>query len=126
MINAEPGARINAALAPPGLRQGGGRCTLRPVRPEIALRLEIRGRVQGVGFRWSMAEQAQQLGLVGWVRNRRDGSVEAVVAGPPAAVERLLAWARRGPDAAVVDAVDRFETDWPAASLTGFEQRPTA
>ncbi|MEW5864440.1 MAG: acylphosphatase [Pseudomonadota bacterium] len=67
--------------------------------------LLIRGRVQGVGFREAMRREAIARGCTGWVRNRRDGSVEAVVQGDPAAVEAVLAWARRGPPAARVDDV---------------------
>ena len=80
------------------------------------LRLEIRGRVQGVGFRASLAGEARRLGLGGWVRNRRDGSVEATVAGPAAAVQQLLQWARLGPPAARVDSVQSFAGDGPFGS----------
>lgn len=86
------------------------------------IRLEIRGRVQGVGYRWTMAEQAKQHKLRGWVRNRLDGSVEAVVAGAATEVQRLIDWARRGPDAAFVTSVDVFES---TGEFTGFDQRPT-
>jgi acylphosphatase len=65
----------------------------------------IRGRVQGVGYRAWVEHQAHQRRLEGWVRNRRDGSVEAVFAGPEATVSEMIAACRRGPTAARVDAV---------------------
>ena len=84
--------------------------------------LVISGRVQGVGFRYSMSEEAQRLGVTGWVRNRRDGTVEAVIDGAHDAVEGLLAWARRGPRGASVTDVRVTET---AGSFERFEMRPT-
>ena len=88
----------------------------------MAKHLTISGRVQGVGFRYSMAEEAERLGVTGWVRNRRDGTVEAVVDGQAAAVDALLAWARRGPPSARVTDVRMVET---AGSFERFEMRPT-
>lgn len=70
------------------------------------LHLRIAGRVQGVGFRDAMHTEALRHGVRGWVRNRRDGSVEAVVQGKAEAVEAVIAWARRGPPAAHVADVD--------------------
>ena len=64
--------------------------------------LQISGRVQGVGFRYHMRRVANEFGITGWVRNRRDGSVEVMVSGAPDAVEKIVAWARRGPPGAVV------------------------
>jgi acylphosphatase len=69
----------------------------------------IRGWVQGVGFRASCARQAIGLGLTGWVRNQWDGSVEALFEGPAEAVERMVAWCRRGPAAAEVTGVETTE-----------------
>jgi acylphosphatase len=89
---------------------------------EIILRLEIRGLVQGVGYRWSMVEEARRLGIRGWVRNRRDGSVEALLAGPPEAVDQIVGWARKGPRPAGVDAVDVFPGE---GSFDSFDARPT-
>jgi acylphosphatase len=66
----------------------------------------IRGRVQGVGYRAWVEHQAHVRRLDGWVRNRRDGSVEAVFAGPEAVVSDMIAACRRGPSAARVDAID--------------------
>lgn len=89
---------------------------------QIVLRVEIRGRVQGVGYRWSLAEQANLIGVRGWVRNRRYGCVEATLAGTHGDVDRLMAWARRGPDAAAVDSVEVFDAE---GDFTTFEQLPT-
>lgn len=85
--------------------------------------LHIEGRVQGVGFRYWTGGEAHRLGLAGWVRNRRDGSVEAVVHGAPDAVEAMIAACRLGPRAARVDRVVVTETDPP--DQPGFQQLPT-
>ena len=65
----------------------------------------VSGRVQGVGYRDAMCSQAERHGVRGWVRNRRDGTVEAVLQGDTAAVEAVIAWARRGPPASRVTEV---------------------
>jgi acylphosphatase len=84
--------------------------------------LTIFGQVQGVGFRYRFSEQAQHLGITGWVRNRRSGSVEAMIEGTPEAVEALLAWARLGPPAA---RVERVEVSAGEGAFAGFELQPT-
>ena len=65
----------------------------------------IRGRVQGVGYRYFVEREAQSRGLEGWVRNRRDGSVEAVFSGPAEAVTAMIEACRRGPSSARVEAL---------------------
>jgi len=65
----------------------------------------IRGNVQGVGFRYSTGHRARSRNVSGWVRNKADGSVEAVFEGAPEAVEALIAWCHRGPAGARVDDV---------------------
>lgn len=70
------------------------------------LHLVIHGRVQGVFYRDSMRREAQSLSVSGWVRNRSDGTVEAVVQGEPGAVDALVRWAQRGPARAQVERVD--------------------
>jgi len=77
-----------------------------------------------VGYRAAMRERAQALGVTGWVRNRADGSVEALAHGAPAAVEALVAWARRGPPAARVADVQISEA--ADGERAGFELRPSA
>jgi acylphosphatase len=88
----------------------------------VAKHLKISGRVQGVGFRYSMSEEAERLGVTGWVRNRRDGTVEAVVDGAKDALDAILAWARRGPRGASVTDVEVEEIH---GSFERFEMRPT-
>ena len=75
------------------------------------LHLRVRGRVQGVGFRWFVREEARRAGLAGWVRNCADGSVEVAVGGEANAVARLAEALRRGPDRAMVDAVEELPDD---------------
>jgi DNA ligase D-like protein (predicted 3'-phosphoesterase) len=75
-------------------------------RPAAAIRAVVRGRVQGVGFREATVRRALSAGVVGWVRNRADGTVEVHVEGAPEAVARLEAFLRRGPHGADVDAVE--------------------
>ena len=91
------------------------------------LHLSIAGRVQGVGYRESLRAEALSQGVSGWVRNRRDGSVEAVVQGSADAVNALIAWARQGPPAARVTQLDARpasgEFDRP---YVGFERLPSA
>jgi acylphosphatase len=72
----------------------------------IRVRACVRGRVQGVWFRASACERAEELGVVGWVRNRADGAVELEAEGARAAVDALVAWCRRGPAGAKVDALE--------------------
>jgi len=96
------------------------------MEPELeALHFAIRGRVQGVGFRYAMITEASRLGLTGWVRNRRDGTVEAWVQGDESAVERVLAWARRGPRLAQVERLEVAEVE-ADATIAGFDRAPTA
>ena len=88
--------------------------------------LRISGRVQGVGSRYSLLAEAKAHGLAGWVRNRRDGSVEALLQGEAGAVATVVAWARRGPPGAHVERLD--EGAVPAEfdrRYAGFEQLPT-
>jgi acylphosphatase len=73
---------------------------------KTTLHLVIHGRVQGVFFRDSMRREAQNLAVAGWVRNRSDGTVEAVVQGEPAAVDAIVRWAKHGPERAQVERVD--------------------
>lgn len=89
----------------------------------IALRVRIEGRVQGVWFRAWTVQEATRRGLAGWVRNRRDGAVEALFAGPEERVREMVALCWQGPPAARVGAV----TETPASPPDGrgFEQWPT-
>jgi acylphosphatase len=85
--------------------------------------LRISGRVQGVGFRMYMQQRADDLGVTGWVRNRRDGTVESVVQGTPEAVKAIIAWAHKGPPSAVV--TDVKTTDAGPEMFPRFSARPT-
>ena len=90
---------------------------------QVVRRLLIRGVVQGVGFRYSMLAQARLLGITGWVRNRRDGRVEAVVAGDPGQVEAMLAWSHIGPAGS---SVDELVAEPATGEFHDFGLRPTA
>lgn len=92
--------------------------------PRIARHLAITGKVQGVWYRAWTVETARSLGLTGWVRNRTDGSVEAVVEGDESAVDQFLVLAQDGPAAARAAAVEA--EDVPVQSMSDFQKRPTA
>jgi acylphosphatase len=89
--------------------------------PSKAVRVRVKGRVQGVFFRESTRQEASRLGVHGWIRNLPDGSVEGVFQGPPAAVDELVAWCRRGPSAARVE--DLAVEEEPLGERTAFEIR---
>ena len=95
-----------------------------PMSKPITRHLRITGRVQGVGYRWNMAQQARALGVNGWVRNRLDGSVEALACGTAESVQALIDWARRGPELARVNGVEVTEVE-SRELADGFEQRGT-
>lgn len=90
-----------------------------------ARQIRVKGRVQGVGYRYALRDEAERRGITGWVRNRADGSVEALLCGDERSLDALIEWARRGPAAARVTEVseapaeferayERFEI-WPSA-----------
>jgi acylphosphatase len=91
----------------------------------LTRRVVVEGRVQGVGYRDFTRRAAERLGVAGWVRNRRDGAVEALLAGPADAVEALLAELRRGPQGASVLSLRVVEAVETEAPPPGFEVRTT-
>jgi acylphosphatase len=94
------------------------------------IRIVVEGRVQGVGFRAFVAREAARLQLDGWVRNRRDGSVETVAMGPRLIIEEFAALTRRGPSFARVDEFWLEEADetalWENGGANGFIVAPDA
>lgn len=85
-------------------------------------RVRVSGQVQGVFFRDSTRQKAEELGLAGWVRNMPDGQVEALFEGPPEKVEEIVSWCKEGPQRASVENVDAdFES--AGGDLEGFEVR---
>lgn len=83
---------------------------------ERIVRVVVSGRVQGVGFRYFVEREAIRLGIFGWVRNRREGSVEAVFSGTPEQVDAMLAACRKGPPVSKVDRLEIAEAS--AADLS--------
>jgi len=90
---------------------------------KVTKHVVVRGLVQGVGFRFSAVREAERHGITCWVRNRRDGTVEAILQGPRDAVARMLEWIERGPDGARVEGIEVTDTD---GEFSGFGSRPTA
>ena len=88
------------------------------------VQVTVRGDVQGVGYRYTMRMVARAAGVAGWVRTRRDGTVEAEIEGTPAQVEEVLAWMAEGPPGSRVEAAT--VTDATPTGESGFEVRPTA
>ncbi|ERN08324.1 hypothetical protein AMTR_s00156p00090720 [Amborella trichopoda] len=91
--------------------------------PVKTVKVSIKGRVQGVFYRKWTAENAQELGLKGWVRNRRDGSVEALFSGEPSSVEEMEKRCRRGPPASMVTGLNVSPVDEDPGD--GFQLKPT-
>lgn len=81
----------------------------------------VKGRVQGVGFRWATRNEALRLNLVGWVRNLPDGSVESVAQGPQPALETFLEWVKHGPPTSQVDEVRVLRQQEASVPFSGFE-----
>jgi len=90
---------------------------------DIAVRVVIEGRVQGVGFRWWIKEWANARGLDGWVRNRREGTVEALFHGPVDAVRHMVEFCAEGPPNARIRGIREYEDEPP--DDPGFIDRPT-
>jgi len=88
--------------------------------------IRVTGRVQGVGYRDALRREALRLGITGWVRNRSDGSVEALLQGERANLEDLVAWARRGPPLAGVERVEELPAAGAGRAFAGFEIAPSA
>ena len=86
--------------------------------------ITVYGHVQGVGFRWALRAEAERVGVTGWVRNRRDGAVEARVTGSPTAVDEVVAWAHHGPPLSRVERVEVTPVD--AADSSSFKIRASA
>lgn len=89
---------------------------------KITKHVRLYGRVQGVFFRESMHRKAEELGVAGWVRNRRDGSVEAMLHGTPEAVDAVVRWAETGPEMA---RVERVEVNPADGAYPDFQRRET-
>ena len=95
--------------------------------PHIVRHVMVRGQVQGVGFRYWTEKTARALGIEGWVRNRRDGAVEAAFAGAPERVSAMVEACRRGPPGARVDRLEVREASTDLLGDSGgFSTRPTA
>ena len=88
---------------------------------QVARKIRVYGRVQGVFFRQSAINQARSVGVTGWVRNASDGSVEAYVEGEAAAVGRMIEWMRHGPSEARVDHLTSEDVE--PEDVTGFSVR---
>jgi acylphosphatase len=105
----------------------GGSRTPEEILQLRTIQLRITGRVQGVGYREALRSEAERLGITGWVRNRGDGSVEALAQGSAEALATLIAWARRGPPAARVEDVATAPPDPREARVYAtFERWPSA
>ena len=115
-------------VPPPQHSPQGGRELSFPVMsqtPILARLVRITGRVQGVGYRAWTVREATTRGLEGWVRNRPDGSVEALFVGPEAVVGEMIECCRGGPRHAAVSSVQTIDIE-PPPGIRGFHQRPTA
>jgi acylphosphatase len=87
--------------------------------------VRVRGRVQGVGYRYACVRQARALGVTGWVRNRMDDSVEAMLQGTPRQLAQMCDWMRDDMPAALVESIDITEVPPPFPRFDRFDQQPT-
>lgn len=87
--------------------------------------VKVRGQVQGIGYREACVRRAGELGVTGWVRNRMDGSVEAMLQGSPEQLAAMCTWLSEGMSAALVDGLEVTEVQAPFARFDDFERLPT-